>query len=237
MTFNSQQSRLRLFVSVSLMLLAPVVPAQNSKSAEKPNATAAKPQTQVNRTHLTKMSSLQENEALKFARKHHPELGHLLERLRSTSPSGFARGIREVHLARQRLERFREKQPVRFADELKNWKTDSKIRLLTAKWAMSQDPELEEQIRELLRSRQRARFKRLKEDRAKLTARLEQLDGQLGLGAEELELDLVDEWNRLARQAATTAKSQRRKTKKKSTARTKSTTTPEKSPETKRQTK
>jgi len=210
---------------MAITLVAFVVSAQDKKGNGKPKTDSSEPQTQITRTGTTKLSVSQKNEALKFARKHHPELANLLERLQDTAPSGFARGIREVHLAIQRLDRVREKQPVRFESELANWKTDSEIRLLTAKWAMSQDLALEKKIRDLLRKRQRSRINRLVQDRDKLAARLQQLDAQIGMGTEELEIDLVDEWNRLAKQATTRARSQRRSTRKKVTAKTESATT------------
>ena len=208
-----------------LTLFALTVSAQDRKENGRPKSSAKRPPVQaaqVSRPIVTKLSVDQEDGALKFARKHHPELANLLERLRGTSPSGFSRGIREVHSASQRLERYREKQPTRFNVELQNWKTDSEIRLLTAKWAMSQDASLEKRIRALLRARQQSRLDRLSDDRARLAARLKQLDDQIGMGTEELEVDLASEWDRLAKQASATAKAQRRNAKKKSTAKTKS---------------
>jgi len=219
------QTRLRLIAAISLTLFAFVVSAQDGKDNGRAKLSPKKPpvqSAQANRPVVTKLSVDQEDRALKFAGKHHPELAKLLERLRGTSPSGFARGIREVHLAVQRLERFREKQPARFEAELENWKTASEIRLLTAKWAMSQNAGLEKQIRALLRVRQQSRLDRLREDRTKLAARLQQLDDQIGMGTEELEVDLVKEWDRLAKQATASAKAQRRSRKKKSTAKEKS---------------
>lgn len=217
---------LRLFaaMAMALTLSAPAVPAQDSKDDGKTRSSATKPATdaaQEIRPIVTTLTVDQEDGALTFARMHHRELADLLEQLRGTSPSGFSRGIREVHLSAQRLERFREKQPARFEAELYNWKTDSEVRLLTAKWAVSQDPELEKEIRELLRARQQSRIDRLSNDREKLVVRLKQLETQIGMGTEELEADLVNEWNRLAKQATTTARAQRRSTSKKTTANTK----------------
>ena len=222
MTLDTTQTCLRLFATMSFTLVGLVVSAQDNNVDDKPKPNSARTQTQLSRSGTTKLSVNQENDAMKFARKHHPELADLLERLRDTAPSAFARGIREVHFATQRLERSRQKQPVRFEAELTNWKIDSEIRLLTAKWAMSQDPALEKKIRELLKARQQNRMDRLRKDRSKLALRLEQLDAQIGMGAEELEGDLISDWNRLAKQATAAARNQRRSTKKNTTATTKS---------------
>lgn len=179
---------------------------KEKKSIVKPAASKATP---------VKLTVDQEDAALSFVQKHHPELASLLKQLKHKSSSGFARGTREVHQAVQRLERFREKQPARFEIELQNWKVDSEIRLLTAKWAISKDPALEENIQALLRKRQQARIDRLKTERDKLAERLAQLDNQIGMGTAELDADLAAEWERLSKRAATTARNQRPRSMKK----------------------
>ena len=155
---------------------------------------------------LVKLSFDQEDHALEFARKHHAELANLLEQLRKNSPAAFSRGIREVHLASQRIHRISEKWPGRFDTELEKWKIDSEIRLLAAKWAMSQDPAIEKQIRGLLRARQEAKINDLRADREKLAERMRQLDEQIGMGTAELDAALETEFERLTKQAATAAK-------------------------------
>lgn len=164
---------------------------------------------QSDKTPPARLSVEQEERALEFAKEHHPELAELLQQLRKRSRSGFAGGIREIHQSLTRLERIRERQPVRYEFELKNWKLDSEIRLLTARWSMSQDPELEARIRELLRERQQVRMDKLKSERDRLAERLSQLDAQIGMGTAELEADLATEWDRLAKRATTRARAQK----------------------------
>ncbi|MEZ6130127.1 MAG: hypothetical protein R3C59_15690 [Planctomycetaceae bacterium] len=180
-------------------LLSPGV-AGSGRAADK-NVKTTKPA-------VVALSSEQEQRALEFAREHHPELAELLDGLQKRSQSGFSKGVRDIHTAVVRLERVRERQPARFETELNNWKLDSEIRLLTARWSMSQDPELEKQIRERLRQRRENRIDQLKSEREKLVARLAQLDNQIGMGAAELEVELAAEWDRLAKRATTTAKAQ-----------------------------
>ncbi|APZ93646.1 hypothetical protein Fuma_03264 [Fuerstiella marisgermanici] len=159
---------------------------------------------------LLKVTADQQTTALEFAKEHHPELAALLDRLQKNSPTQFARGIREVHLAAQRLERIGQRQPARREAELKKWKLDSEIRLLTAKWVMSQDPELKQKIQQLLRERYEARIDRLKAERNRVAERLQQLDQQIGMSTEEMEADLAADWERLTRQAAAAAKDRKR---------------------------
>lgn len=158
-----------------------------------------------------RLSEEQQEAALAFATKNHPELARLLNQLRQRSPTAFARGIREVHFASQRIQRMAERSPNRVDAELRRWKTDSEIRLLTARWAMSQDPALEKKIRSSLRERQEARLDDMKSERDRLAARLRQLDQQIGMGTAELEQSLEDEFNRLSRQALTAARQQKSK--------------------------
>ena len=177
--------------------------------AEQPSDTK-----KVQRPTLVKLTANQESSALKFAKQHHPELAELLTRLRRSSPTGFGRGIREVYSAAQRLERLAQRQPARREAELRKWKLDSEIRLLTARWAMSQDPELEQTIQRLLRERQEVRMARLKTEREKLAERLQQLDEQIGMSSDQMEADLAAEWKRLTRQATTATKNRKRPAKK-----------------------
>lgn len=164
----------------------------------------------VRRPTLVKLTTDQEDVALKFAGEHHPDLAQLLEQLRKNSKNGFTRGIREVYGVSQRLERLRDKQPARFETELQNWKTYSNIRLLTAKWIMSQDPALQQQILDLLRQRQEAKLQAMRADRDKLAEKLRQLDEEIDRGTVGLDQDIQDEWDRLTKQAVNSAKSHRR---------------------------
>lgn len=153
------------------------------------------------------LTAEQKKQAMAFAREHHPELAELLTQLQKHSPGGFKRGIREVQRSAQRLNRMKEKQPARYEYELKRWKTDSRIRLMTARWIMSQDPDLEQQILMLLQDRQEARLDRLSKDRDKLAARLKQIEEQLANASDKEAID--NEWKRLKKRATVGARTKR----------------------------
>ena len=174
---------------------------QKSTSERKTAVSASVATDSVRTSSGTPLSAQQETAALKFAREHHPELAELLERLQTHSTSGFQKAIREVHSTVQRLDRLQERQPERYISELQDWKLSSEIRLLTARWVMSQDPELEQQIRELMKQRRTARMDRLKMEREKLTERLASLDSQIEAAEAEVADNMTKEWDRLARQA------------------------------------
>ncbi len=91
--------------------------------------------------------------------------------------------------------------PARFDYELSIWKLESQTKLLAARWVMSQDPELEKQIRDLMRARSDLKMSQLKADRDKLAERLKSLDEQIA-GDESRREELIDEeFKRLTRQA------------------------------------
>lgn len=177
----------------------------------------------VQKTIAVKLTTDQEESALRFAKQHHPELARLLEQLRRKSSVEFKRGIREVHLAALRLDRFKEKQPARFKSELQTWKADSEIRLLSAKWIVSSDKKLEKQIQTLLRKRQELRIEKLTTERERLAQRLKQLDDQINMSTSDLEAAIDAEWERLSKRAAATRKARTKPSRKTTPAKSKET--------------
>ncbi len=191
------------------------VDSDTSTEGDRRNVEAKKSLTKkATRPNNATLTTDQQTYALEFARQHHPELANLLVRLQRSSPSGFARGIRDVHSAAERIERVSERQPARREAELKKWKIDSEVRLLTAKWVMSQDPKLEERIQQLLRDRHNAKIDRLHAERDKLAERLHQLDKQIGMSTSDTEAILAAEWQRLTKQATAATRDRIRQPKK-----------------------
>lgn len=168
--------------------------AQDASATKEPVATKAEKSTKK----AASLSLKQADEAIAFARQHHPELADLLTQLRDSNPKEFKRGIREVHRTVQRLERWREKQPTRYAEQLDRWKTTSRIQLLTARWMKSEDPQLESEIMELLRERQQADLERVKAERERLVTRLERLDQQIAKASSEDAPEKV--WEKIRKQ-------------------------------------
>lgn len=119
-----------------------------------------------------------ETEALQFAREHHPELAALIDRLHSSNRRAYRSAIQDLSRDRQRLERIRERTPDRYDFELQLWKLDSRIRLLAAHTAMGGE-DVRPRLRALISQRQQLRLERLRQDRERLAARLERLDGTI----------------------------------------------------------
>ena len=124
--------------------------------------------------------------ALKFAELHHPELFELVKGLRKARRAAYEKAVRQLYNDSERLARLKERVPSRYELALTEWQLDSRLRLLVARITMSAgDPEMEAQLRELLKKRLEARLALLKLDRERQAARLKKLDEQI----EEIEAD------------------------------------------------
>ena len=124
--------------------------------------------------------------ALKFAELHHPELYQLVNGLKRARRAEYHKAVRQLYNDSERLARLKERLPSRYELALSEWQLDSRLRLLVARMTMSAgDPELEGQLRELLKKRLDVRMELLKLDRERQAARLEKLEEQI----EEIEFD------------------------------------------------
>ena len=139
------------------------------------------------------------NGTMAFASEHHPELARLLEHLKKSRPNEFQRAMRELHQQVQGLEKLRERNPARHAQQLELWKTDSQIRVLVAKWSKSGDKKLEQEIRELLKQRRDAKLAQLKAERLRLSEQLQKVDSQITSLSEAHDQQLDREWEQLAK--------------------------------------
>lgn len=148
----------------------------------------------------------QERQALEFARNQHPELADLLQRLKESNASEYAKALQDLQRAQARLARFAERNPDRFSAELAIWKVNSRIRLLMARMMMDEDPALESQLKELVEERRSLRLAMLKADQAKAAERLARLNRQLEEMQRRPERATEKELTQLKREIAKQAK-------------------------------
>jgi hypothetical protein len=120
-----------------------------------------------------------EEAARDFARTHHPELANLLERLRRANPRAYRAAIIDLSKDRVRLERLQERAPERYEYELQLWTMDSQVRLLAARAGRGNADEIRPRLKELMQQRQEFRLNHLRQERERLAARLERVDGQI----------------------------------------------------------
>lgn len=127
--------------------------------------------------------------AMDFARQHHPELATLLERLRKAAPREYRAAMADLERSRVRLERSQERTPDRYELELSEWKINSRIRLIVARMAMRDDPDLQNELQVALQERLAVRRTLLEDERARLERRLTRINEQLQNQAEH-----QDQW-------------------------------------------
>ena len=159
-----------------------------------------KPEQGEKRSRIEK-SEADRKAAMEFATQHHPELARLLEQLEKSRPNEFSRAIRDLNQQLQQLERTREKNPTRYDAQLESWKVESQIRVLTARWSLSRDAELETQIRGLLKQRREAKMAQLKADKERLLEQQRKIDEQLTALSDPMDSQVDKEWEQLAKKA------------------------------------
>ena len=206
-----------LLTTVTLFVNAPVVcaalpscpeQAQNPTSPQQPSSEApAKTKSEKTPKVPKTVSARDQQAAMEFVREHHPELAHLLEQLQKSRPDEFLTAIRQLVPQTQAIQRLRERAPARYPAQLEAWKRDSEIRLLIARWARSQDPQLETRIKELITQRQTTRQTELKAEQQRLEEQLLKVQEQLQTFSTEQHERVADEWEQLSRQAAAAARS------------------------------
>lgn len=172
-----------------------------SKPEEKAKVTDSGKSEHADKKSRSEKSEADRKAAMEFATQHHPELARLLEQLEKSRPNEFARAIRDLNQQLQQLERTREKNPTRYDAQLESWKIESQIRVLTARWSLSRDAELETQIRGLLKQRREAKMAQLKADKERLLEQQRKIDEQLSALSDPMDAQVDKEWEQLARKA------------------------------------
>ena len=117
--------------------------------------------------------------AMKFVREHHPEVADLLDHLRASRPDQYHRAARELFRASERVAQWKERDAARYELELKLWKINSRIQLLTARSTMSPDMDIEAELKSLLAERVDTRLALRRHDREQLEKRLSAADADI----------------------------------------------------------
>lgn len=156
--------------------------------------------------------------AIEFAQQNHPELVSLLQNLKQSAPKEYQAALVDLDRTFDRLSKLKEKSPDRYESQLSDWKMTSRVRLLAARLAVSNDPSVESELRAILRQRLEARLAAQRADRDRLQKRVEKLDQAIDEMASKMDAQVEKQFAELHKAPPapkTTAKS---KTKKPSTA-------------------
>lgn len=172
---------MRRLLGLCLLAILVVVPLgltaqESSRSPDSKSADTGKVKREAPRREpATALPSGREQAARKFAEEHHPELAKLLKQLKENAPKEYVEAVAELDRTRDRLEKIRERQAERYEAELSEWKLTSRIRLTLARMAMNEEPQLEAELRTMVRERQELRLQLLRAERDRIEKRLEKV--------------------------------------------------------------
>lgn len=158
---------------------APARPADAGSASARP-ADIKKPEVRKTDTKSAPAfkPALTEEQALAFAREHHPELASLLDMLRGMDRKHYEDALRDLTRDIERLARG-DRDTERYALSLELWKLDSRIRLDVARHRMSGASEFEASVRPLVQQRHDVRIRLLELDRRRSAERVARLDQEL----------------------------------------------------------
>jgi len=125
------------------------------------------------------VTSQQEAEVMQFLRQHHTELADLLGHLQLSRPADYTRAVRDIWHARERLRQFEKSDRDRYELELQSWVIQSKVQLLVARLAMSENEALRDELRQLLAEQFDLKMRTSQIDRDRTADRLRKLEEQL----------------------------------------------------------
>lgn len=166
-------------------------PAGQSKNGTKsPPRGAAKNQ---------EMTPEREQMALDFVAEHDPKLARLISPLKASSPKEYQRALKELFRTSERMAGIQTKDPDRYELELDAWKLQSHVRLLAARMTMEDDPEIERELRGMLQKKLDNQLKLLRNERASLQARLNQVEMQIEQKSKSPDEFVQQEYDRLLR--------------------------------------
>ncbi|MDB5334659.1 MAG: hypothetical protein JWN70_278, partial [Planctomycetaceae bacterium] len=143
------------------------------------------------------MTPEREQSALDFVEQNHPKLAKLISLLKTSNPKEYQRALKELYRTSDRLAGIRTKDPARYELELDAWKLQSHVRLLAARMTMEDDPEIEQELRGMLKKKAENQLKLLQNERESLQARLKQVETQIERSSKSQDEFVQQEYDRL----------------------------------------
>jgi hypothetical protein len=116
---------------------------------------------------------------LTFVKRNHAELASLLEHLKESQPKEYERAIRELYRTSERLTQIHDRDREQYDLEVRLWKTQSRIQLLTARLQMGESDQLRRELKDLLGEQVDNRAALLGHERQKVLRRLAKIDADL----------------------------------------------------------
>jgi flagellar motility protein MotE (MotC chaperone) len=163
------------------MLLAGLVVLPFSTSAQqpKPGAGDAKPAKKPAAKEMPAFTPEREAAALTFVRTHHAELADLIAVLKEKHPKEYQRALRDLFRASERLAQIHDVDKGRYELELKAWKLQSRVVLLTARMTMEPSDKLRGDLRTALEQQYDNQLALVRAERDRAKQRIEMLEKQI----------------------------------------------------------
>lgn len=121
-----------------------------------------------------------EEQALAFAKKHHPELEKLLRQLRGMDQKEYAKAVRELYRVSERLGALESRAPHFYQVQLDLWKAGSSATLLAARLQLNPGNEdLRQEFREALEHKLATQKRVNEEELARARERVQRLEQNL----------------------------------------------------------
>jgi len=117
--------------------------------------------------------------AITFVRTHHPELADLVAVLKERQPKEYQRALRDLFRASERLAQIHDVDKGRYELELKAWKLQSRVVLLTARMTMEPSDKLRGDLKTALEQQYDNQLALVRADRDRAKQRIEMLDKQI----------------------------------------------------------
>lgn len=125
------------------------------------------------------LNARQQGEVKDFVRKNHPEIMRLLNRLQDRHPKAYVKAMKSIAVSYRRLNNIQKNTPERYDAALKRWNVRSRIKLLSARIAIKDTPERQQELKKLVSEEIELRVAQLKEEQARVTQRMEKVEKRL----------------------------------------------------------
>jgi len=135
------------------------------------------------------LTARQQGDIKRFVRKNHPEIMKLLKRLQERHPNAYVNAMNSIAVSYRRLKNIEKNSPGRYDAALKRWTVRSRIKLLSARIAIKDTPERQQELKELVAEQIDLRIAQLQDEQARVVQRMEKIDKRLSRLATETESD------------------------------------------------
>ena len=112
-----------------------------------------------------------------------------MNRLQDGHPKAYANAMKSLAASYRRLNNIQKNAPERYEAALKRWNVRSRIKVLSARIAIKDTPERQQELKELVTEEIGLRIAQLQEEQLRVTQRMEKVEKRLARLTPETESD------------------------------------------------